>query len=166
MDKLSSYNFLNNLIPGSIFCYLLQHICSVDILSNSTVENLFIYYFVGMVISRVGSIVIEPLAKATRMVSYAEYNDYIVASKLDHKIEMLLETNNLYRTIASGELLIIIIKLYIIAEQNIENLSIFTPYIIAVALLIVFLLSFRKQTEYIKKRVNKAIEDNRSEDAE
>lgn len=166
IDKLSSYNLLNNLIPGSVFCYLLQHICFVDVLSNSVVENLFIYYFIGMVLSRVGSILIEPIAKKVRLVSYADYNDYIIASKTDKKIDILLETSNLYRTIAAGGLLIIVVKLYMIAEQNVEIFSHLTPYIIAVALLIIFLLSFRKQTEYIKKRVNKAIKDIRPEDAE
>lgn len=164
IDKLSSYNLLNNLIPGSIFCYLLQHICVVDILSNSIVENLFIYYFVGMVVSRIGSIVIEPFVRKTGIVIYADYGDYIMASKTDSKIDILLETNNLYRTIVAGAFLIIVTKLYIIAEQNIALLSYATPYILALSLLIMFLLSYRKQTGYIRKRVEKVTRDKQQED--
>lgn len=164
LEKWSSYNLLNNLIPGSVFCFLLQSICSIDILSDSVVENLFIYYFVGMILSRVGSIVIEPIAKKVKLVSYADYNDYILASKVDPKIDILLETNNLYRTIAACGLLIICVKIYIIAERYFQALSYATSYIIAGLLLVIFLLSYRKQTKYIKKRVENAIHNEKNED--
>ena len=163
-EKISSYNLLNNLIPGGVFCFLLHRICSIDILGNSVVENLFIYYFVGMVISRVGSILIEPIAKKIKLVSYVDYNDYIVASKKDPKIDILLETSNLYRTIVAGGLLILIVKLYICAGQKIQVFSYATPYIIVIFFLIIFLFSFRKQTQYIKRRVDKATQDTQGED--
>ena len=60
LEKLSSYNLLNNLLPGAIFCYLLKTIVNIDI-SNNIVEDLFVYYFIGMIISRIGSIIIEPI---------------------------------------------------------------------------------------------------------
>jgi len=151
LEKISSYNLLNNLMPGGIFCFLLHRICNIDILGTSIVENLFVYYFIGMVISRLGSILIEPIARKIKLVSYADYNDYITASKKDSKIDTLLETSNLYRTIVAGGLLIIIIRLYICAERQVQVLVYATPYIIVFFLLIIFLISFRKQTEYIKK---------------
>jgi hypothetical protein len=166
LEKLSSYNLLNNLIPGSVFCFLLHSICSIDILSDSVVENLFIYYFVGMILSRVGSIVVEPIAKKVKLVSYANYNDYIVASKVDPKIDTLLETKNLYRTVAACGLLIICVKIYTIAEQYLQALSYAAPYIIAGLLLVIFLLSYRKQTNYIRKRVNHAVRVEQEEDIE
>ncbi len=170
IDKLSSYNLLNNLIPGGGFSYLLQHIYSIDILGSSVVENFFIYYFVGMFLNRLGSIVIEPLAKKVKFVSYSDYHDYVVASKMDNKIDVLLETNNLYRTIATSGLLIIVIKIYTYAEQYISWLSCATPYIAASTLTLVFLFSYKKQTKYLKDRVDiilqykhKQEEENRNE---
>ncbi len=167
LDKLSSYNLLNNLIPGSIFCYLLQYICSINIINSSTVENFFIYYFVGMVLSRIGSIFIEPLAKKLKLITYTDYNDYIVASKIDNKIDVLLETSNLYRTIISIGLLIIVIKIYTFAEQHMTCLSNADQYIILIALVVIFSLSYKKQTKYIKDRINIAIQEkNEKEEKE
>lgn len=157
LDKLSSYNILNNLIPGSIFCYLVQYINDIDLLTDSVVENLFVYYFAGMVISRLGSLIVEPFAKRIGIINYADYNDYLSASKADVKIDPLLETNNLYRTISAGSLLIIVASIYLFAEQKICLLSNVTPYIVVVLLLLLFLLSYRKQTDYIRKRVEYAV---------
>ena len=159
LDKLSSYNLLNSLIPGSIFSYLLQYICSINIISSSTVENFFIYYFVGMVLSRIGSIFIEPLAKKLKLITYTGYNDYVIASKIDNKIDVLLETSNLYRTIISIGLLIIAVKIYTFAEQYMTCLSNADQYIILIALVVIFSLSYKKQTKYIKDRVNIAIQE-------
>lgn len=161
LEKTSSYNLLNNLIPGSVFCFLLPSFCAIDILSNSAVENLFIYYFVGMVLNRVGSIVIEPIAKKVKLVSFADHDDYIIASKIDPKIDVLLETSNLYRTIATGGILIIFVKIFIAVEPYLHVLSCASPYIMAVLLFVIFLLSFRKQTQYINRRVNNVVRNKK-----
>jgi hypothetical protein len=166
LEKLSSYNLLNNLIPGSVFCFLLHSICFIDILSDSVVEILFIYYFVGMILSRIGSLVVEPIAEKTKLVSYADYGNYILASKIDSKIDILLETNNLYRTIAACGLVIIFVKLYTVAERYLQALSYAAPYVIAGLLLAIFLLSFGKQTNYIKKRVENVVQDKKKEENE
>lgn len=166
LDKLSSYNILNNLIPGSIFCYLLQYINGINLISDSLVENLFLYYFFGMVISRLGSLIVEPFAKKTGFVHYAEYSDYLIASKTDGKIDVLLETNNLYRTISASGMLIIIISIYLFAEKRISFLSYATPYLVAIVLLLLFLFSFRKQTHYIKNRVEHVVQKKGEKDKE
>ena len=165
-DKLNSYNILNNIIPGSMFCYLLQYVCGIDLLRNSVVENLFIYYFVGMVMSRFGSLILEPIVIKLKIVNYAHHSDYIVASQKDKKIDLLLETNNLYRTIAMSGLLIILIKIYTILGYRISFLPDATPYLIGVILFVLFLLSFRKQTGYIRKRVNQALQNENKTNTE
>lgn len=68
VEKISSYNLFNNLFPGILFCYLLKTMLGIVVVSNNWIENLVIYYFVGIVISRVGSIVIEPIMKKIKMV--------------------------------------------------------------------------------------------------
>jgi hypothetical protein len=163
LDKLSSYNILNNLIPGSIFCYLLRYVNGIDLLSDSVIENLFIYYFIGMVISRFGSLLVEPIAIKTGLVNYVDYTDYLLACKTDGKIDTLLETNNLYRTMSASGLLIIITSVYLFVEQQISSLSDATPYLVAIFLLLLFLLSFRKQSTYIKKRVEHVVQNKREE---
>lgn len=65
VEKISSYNIFNNLYPGILFIYLLKFMFGTNILSDNWFENLIVCYFVGMVLSRIGSIIIEPIMKKT-----------------------------------------------------------------------------------------------------
>ena len=82
MEKLSSYNILNNLFPGAVYCFLMKFICSVDFISDNIISDILIYYFVGMIISRLGSVVIEPLYKKIRIVSFADYPKSVSSTHL------------------------------------------------------------------------------------
>ena len=101
IEKLDSYSILNNLLPGAVFAYLFEYIFEVDIVRDGIVENLFIYYFIGMIVSRIGSLAVEPLCKKIKWVKYADYSSYIKASRKDDKIDVLSEVNNSFRTIFS-----------------------------------------------------------------
>ena len=94
IEKLSTYNILNNILPGVVFSYLCNRLLGIQLVDSSIVENLFIFYFIGMVISRMGSIIVEPVCKKCKIVQYTQYKDYVNASKKDEKILVLLETNN------------------------------------------------------------------------
>ena len=59
LDKLSSYNLFNYLLPGAIFVAASQRISSHAFRDENIVIELFLVYFIGMVISRVGSLTIE-----------------------------------------------------------------------------------------------------------
>ena len=61
LEKISSYNIFNNFFPGIVFCYMVKFFTNYELDIGSTWENLFIYYFYGLIISRVGSIVVETL---------------------------------------------------------------------------------------------------------
>ena len=52
IDKISSYNIFNNLYPGILLCYLLKFMFDINILSDNWFENLILFYFIGMVISK------------------------------------------------------------------------------------------------------------------
>ena len=142
---------------------MLQRVCGISILDSDMLKNLFTYYFIGMIVSRVGSIVVEPVAKKTKLVSYADYNDYIMASKIDAKIEVLSETNNLYRSLSAVGLLILIIEIYVHVGRHLQALPPMLPWVFPILLLIIFLISFRKQTQFIKRRVDIAIQNEREE---
>ncbi len=160
-EKTSSYNLLNNLIPGSIFSFLLNNFCTIDIVSKNTIESLLIYYFLGIFLNRIGSLIVEPISKRIKFVSFSNYDDYIEASEIDSKIDILLETNNLYRTIATTGIIIILIKIFINIINHINMISNIFPYIILLLLIIIFLLSYRKQATYINKRINNAIKNKK-----
>lgn len=154
LEKISSYNLLNNLFPGAVLCFLTYKLCGITLVSDNIIESLFVYYFVGMVISRVGSIFIEPVLKKVKLIKKAEYTDYVNSSIKDPKIDILSETNNIYRTMI---LLCIIVALTKIAVYLFHNFNWFAnnyKWILIGFLAVIFILSYRKQTKYVKDRVD------------
>lgn len=111
----------------------------------------FLAYFIGLIISRVSSIIIEPLLKKIKFVKFADYKDFVLASESDKKIELLSESNNMYRVFISLFFILTIIILY---EKFLQDMfSEYTSYIVIIGLLTLFLFSYRKQTSYITKRI-------------
>lgn len=159
LSKLSSYNILNNLLPGAIFCFILKHFIGVDLISESIIDNLFLYYFLGMIISRIGSILVEPLYRKFAPNSFAEYSDYLTASKLERKIDVLSETNNMYRTFLALFIVIAFIKVFYIISEQITGLFEAIPYIVVALLIVLFGIAYRKQILRIKKRVEIVIKE-------
>ena len=124
----------------------------------------FIFYFIGSVISRFGSVVIEEILKKIKFIKYSNYNDYINAVKKDDFIKKLLISNNTYRTLCAGFLLILIIKgvKELVNYFNLQTGIIYT--IVIIFGFILYLLSFKKQTGIIVKRVDKVkSEENKTE---
>ena len=56
IEKISSYDILNNLLPGIIFCSIVERTTRIQIFAGEIWEKIFLYYFAGMIISRIGSI--------------------------------------------------------------------------------------------------------------
>ena len=153
LDKLSSYNVFNYLLPGVLFAYALDNVSTYNLTTLNIVIGVFIYYFLGLVISRIGSLILDPMLKKIGFIKFIPYADFIAGTKTDPKIEVLSEMNNMYRTLGAMVLLIVVIKLYDRLTIKLPTLDEYTTYIATFALLVLFLFSYRKQTEYIKKRV-------------
>ena len=153
LDKLSSYNIFNYLFPGVLFVVFLSKVSNYDLIQKDIITGAFLYYFIGLVISRVGSLFIEPFLKRIKFLKFSDYSKFIEASKIDSKIELFSEINNMYRTICSLFVLLAIVKLY---ESYLADLTFFKEYgvgILIVLILALFIFSYRKQTTYITKRV-------------
>lgn len=164
IEKLEEYEIFNYLLPGIIFTYLLKYYVGIDIFQSNVIEMAFIFYFIGSVISRFGSIVIEEILKKIKFIKYSNYNDYINAVKKDDFIKKLLISNNTYRTLCAGFLLILIIKgvKELVNYFNLQTGIIYT--IVIIFGFILYLLSFKKQTGIIVKRVDKVkSEENKTE---
>ncbi len=154
LDKLSSYNLFNYLLPGIVFVVLAARLTHYNMIQQDLVVGAFLYYFVGLVTSRFGSLVIEPFLKWTRFVRFAEYKQFIVASKVDPTIEILSEANNSYRTFCAVFILLLFLK-------GFERLCMAYPFIskwdltmLLALLVLMFLFAYKKQTAYITKRVH------------
>ena len=157
LEKLSTYNIFNYLLPGVIFVIIAREFSGYNFIQNEILLSGFLYYFIGMIISRFGSVIIEPILKKITFLKFEDYKNYVIASKKDTKIELLSEVNNSYRTICSMCVLLIILNLYSVFNSN-KNVSIEPDfYIIISMILTMFLFAYRKQTNYITKRIQSNI---------
>lgn len=153
LDKISSYNLFNYLFPGILFAVFADKTTSYVFLQENFVVGVFIYYFIGLVISRIGSLLIEPILIKLSFLKFADYKEFVAASKKDSKIETLSEVNNMYRTLSSMFLLLLFLELYESIETSIPMLKNRTFLVLTGALFGLFLISYRKQTSYITKRI-------------
>lgn len=153
LEKLSSYNLFNYLLPGIVFVIIEKQFVGYDFTQEDTLTGAFLYYFIGMVISRVGSVVIEPVLKKTSFLKFADYKNFVSASKKDVKIEVLSEANNTYRTIISMLALLFVFKFYQFIEIKFSISNDITTYVSVSVVLLMFLLAYRKQTNYITERI-------------
>ncbi len=153
ISKITSYNLYNYLFPGVIFVVGSEIFTSYSFLQNDLIIGAFVYYFIGLVISRFGSLLIEPALLKIKFLKFTDYNKFVSASEKDLKIELLSESNNSYRTISSMLILLLMLKFYEFITLRLSILSKHSALILIILLLLIFLCSYRKQTEYIMKRV-------------
>lgn len=162
VEKISSYNIVNNLYPGILFVYVLKIMFGTNLLLNNWFENLIVFYFVGMVLSRIGSIIIEPVMKKINIIKYAPYQDYVKASSIDPLVDTLSETNNTYRTLLSTFICVFMYKLgasinEICLKNEITFLQENRDWILLALLILLFVFSYVKQTSYVRKRVESVL---------
>jgi len=153
LDKISSYNLFNYLLPGVLFVVISNKFTDYNLILDNEIIGVFVYYFIGMIVSRFGSIIIEPILKITSFVKFADYKLFVSASKKDDKIELFSEVNNTYRTIIAMVFLLLVLKAYNYL-QVICCISENSSFLIAMVLILaMFLFSYRKQTSYLTKRI-------------
>lgn len=153
LDKLSNYNLFNYLLPGLLYAALVDKISTLSIAHENLLLALVLYYFAGLVISRIGTLVLEPLFKRTGFVRFAPYKDYVAASLKHPKLELLSESNNMYRTLCATFLSLgatAVVDGLRLAYQWPEAVS---EFLLISGLITLFAFSYRKQTAYVKARV-------------
>ena len=83
IEKLEEYKIFNYLLPGIIFTYLLKYYVGIDIFQSNVIEMAFIFYFIGSVISRFGSVVIEEILKKIKKYFLIIMTNFINYKKLN-----------------------------------------------------------------------------------
>lgn len=173
MDKISSYNIFNNLLSGTVFCCIVQKTTRFSFAEGDIWERIFVYYFLGIIISRVGSMIVEKILRKLKVknrntgkkepfLQFAKYEDYIEASENQSFIKTLNQENNVYRTMISMLILGATIKMWdwLIYEKIKQFGVIGDNYVCMgsyILLIILFVFSYKKQTQYIRRRVEKYI---------
>lgn len=153
-SKISNYNILNNLIPGAVLCVVFKYLVGYDFMSVGTLELIVIFYFAGMVNSRIGSLLLEPLLKKIKWVTFRDHHSFVEAEQKDKKINSLVEVNNMYRSMISIALTSMIVKLYYVGFEVHWDLGNVSKWILLVALLLLFAFAYKKQTKYIVSRID------------
>ena len=139
LSLLSTYELFNNIFPGIIFSYFLNLEGYTLVVEKIDVyEKLFIYYFIGLIISRIGSLFLEPLFRKLKIIKFADYTKFLKVEEKDNIIVFFF--NFLY-------------LLYLILENNFLFCTLLAKLLIILSFFFLFVFSYRKQTEYIRKRV-------------
>lgn len=158
LDKLSSYNIFNFLLPGIVFALLSKEVTGIDLSNDNVLLGIFLYYFYGLIVSRIGSLVIESLLKAIRFIKFSSYSDFIKASKVDNKIDLLLESNNMYRTLLSLVFCFFLLGFYSYLENKMPGIKDIRYILFGIFITVILLFSYKKQTNYIVQRVKTNLE--------
>lgn len=153
INKITSYNLFNYLFPGILFVIIATKWTIYDFQVENIILGVFLYYFVGMTISRIGSLWIEKILKKSKLVKFSDYNDFVVCSKKDDKINLFSEINNTYRTLISLGFCLLIIKIYSELDRAFAIPEIYTTLILLIFTILLYVLSYQKQTQYINKRI-------------
>lgn len=158
IEKLGSYQILTNLLPGAFFGLSLEFFFGIHIPTENFVEDIIAYYFMGFIIDRIGSLVIEPVFKRISFIKFAPYIEFVKTVKSDSKIDILSEMNNFFRSLLTCVILLPFIKLG--QELTLKWLWFSENYkwFILVIIFLLLLFAYRKQSNYIRKRVNIVIE--------
>lgn len=154
MDKVSSYDLFVNLIPGIIFAVISYKIFSFPVLQDNIAVDLVVCYFIGLVINSFGSLVLRPVLKKINVLKFEKYEDFICACKNDRTIELLSEKNNMYLTLSSLFFVLTILSIYEWVENPSSTVKEHGILVLIFPIIMLLLLfSYKKQTDYIKKRI-------------
>jgi hypothetical protein len=169
IEKLSSYNLFNYLFPGYVFASILE--ITTKLLPRQVelkVLDFVIIYFVGLVISRIGSLIIEgtllkhvvkrnkrlilvrkPRDDDKKLIEKIDTGKLLEAFKSSIKLEIIHEAMNMYRTLAAGSLILVF---FTVADliKNKSNIGFGAFYMIAeLAISILFIFAFCKQRQKV-----------------
>tara|TARA_R110002050_G_scaffold113401_1_gene228106 strand:+ start:2818 stop:3324 length:507 start_codon:yes stop_codon:yes gene_type:complete len=161
INKISSYNLFNYLFPGILFVVLLHETTNINLIQDNVFEGAFMYYFIGLLINRVGSLCIEPFLLKIKFVKFQPYKEFKQAVLLDPKIDILSETNNMLRSITA---LFLLLGIFIVMNWAGIQVHLNSDYakVLVVSLIFVFLvLSYRKQTKFIYKCVEDVLSNQK-----
>lgn len=154
LTKLTSYNIFNYLFPGAVFGILGEKLGFLADADHAIWRELLLYYFFGFVISRLGSLALEPLLRRVKFVEFAEYSKYLVASERDPKMALMIENLNSIRTMAMTFIsLMLCVGMNTLA--NYIGIPINAQNLLAIGgISVVFVFAYRRQVGFVVQRIN------------
>lgn len=160
LGKISSYNLFNYLFSGVLFVALAAAFTSYSFVQEDLVIGVFVYYFIGLVVSRLGSLIVEPALKFSSFVKFTSYSDFVAALKKDPGLDVLSEVNNMYRTLISVCASVMLLRLYELLKVKLIWVQGSETWVLLVFLFVIFLFAYRKQAAYITKRIKANLQNH------
>lgn len=162
IDKIGSYNIFNYLIPGVAYAVLISKWENIDLVQDDVLTGAFLYYLIGLIISRLGSLFVKPFLDFVGFVKDEPNEDFVDASEKDSKIDELSEVNNTYRTLIALFLSLIITEGVITLYDYFKLSSDLKWVLSCIWLFVLLLFAYRKQSNFITKRIRH--QKNRNQD--
>lgn len=161
IEKISSYHIFNYLVPGYLFLIISGQIMEKNLIIDSLIYSFFEAYFIGIIISRISSLVIEKIIVKIWKLKKEPYDKYIEANKKDDKLEILNQDCNMYRSLCTLMLIELALKIMVMFEiSSLINKDILI-LVMFTLLTILFAFSFVKQNRFISSRVKRISKKNR-----
>ena len=156
IERFSSYEVLNNIIPGAVYTIFTEKLTSFNIQTGNVWSDIILCYFIGLVIGRVGSLVVDRYLKWRKKLHAESHSEYVKAEQKDKLVRELSAINNMYRTFTAVALCLIFTVGFSLFWEEIQGCDCSKPVVIIIGfiiLMIVFGKSYIKQTDYVASRV-------------
>ena len=149
IDKFSQYDTFNFLLSGVVFEIFFSYMTKINLHTTEWYTNICIWYFIGLVISRIGSLILEFICKKTNFVKYSTSEEKLKAEKKDEnkKLPILLQNSNMYRTLTTTFIILTITSIFHIQTTK-------WLILLFVGLIVLFLFSYQKASNYYKELVD------------
>lgn len=154
LKSLGSYQILTNFFPGVFFILSLKFFYGINFYFDTISENIMSYYFIGFIINRIGSLVVEPILMQLHFITFASYNEFARSAKADSKLDTLLEISNYIRSLLTCVLLLPLMSILHLLTLKWEWFFNNWKYCALILLIALFAFAYKKQISYIYKRVN------------
>jgi hypothetical protein len=151
--KVSEYNVFNYLVPGAVFMVGLRYVVGAIPFEHSVTFFLVTAYAVGMALSRIGSLVVEPILLRIGLIENFDFEKFVRAEKNDSKLTTLLLESNAYRTMSAVFATLLFAKGAVALQSRCSHLDQLAVWGCSIALVLLFAFSHRKMRQYIDRRV-------------
>lgn len=155
IEKLEIYEFINYIFPGVIFGTIFTKIMHKNFFDSNIVIAIIQYYFVGLVLSRIGSILIKNILEKLKVVNFEQYEEFFKCGKKDDKVDLLQREANQFRTYIATFICLFVIEGYLC----IINKTFYEIILLFIVLTIIFIISYKKQIDFIIKRINAVLKE-------
>ena len=156
-NKLENYNILNYILPAIVFDIGCRYYINIKIIPTDNIFiSIFIYYFLGLVISRIGSLIVKPLLWKLKILNKkdsSECADFYKAEEQDSKIKILFSDYNMYRNFIATFFLLLVFKFAYEVKNCLNINSTIICTVSFILLFFFFLMSYKKQLSYIHRRI-------------